>query len=132
MNDMSWHACDADELAENVTSAKRRGRPPKEGAMTGAERTAASKARAKERKQAKTNPLRHTSDEWRDFVDKEKLQRKAGMAWHNMPGMVLRELADNAADAAGGTRTQINPVYINGDAWWRIEDNGNGIIPEEV
>src|SRR6185312_6303236 len=96
----SEHACSTETPGINVTSDGKR-------AMTGAERVRASRARAKERKEAKTNPLRHTSDEWRDFVDKDKLQRKAGMAWHNMPDMVLRELADNAADAAdaaGGTR----------------------------
>src|SRR4051812_45228167 len=119
----------------NVTQPRRRGRPPKEDAMSGAERAAAYRARAKATKEAKTNPLRHTSDEWRDFVDKDKLERKAGMRWHNMPGMVLRELADNAADAAdtvGGAIARIDVVYIDGDAWWCIGDEGKGIIPKDV
>jgi hypothetical protein len=91
--------------------------------MTGAERVAASRARKKARENAER--LRYTSDEWRAFVDPTSLQRKAGASWQSMPGMVLRELADNAADAANGAGAWIEIVEIDGIDWWCVGDPGS-------
>jgi hypothetical protein len=119
----SEHACSTEAPGINVTSDGKR-------AMTGAERVAASRARKKARENAER--LRYTSDEWRAFVDPTSLQRKAGASWQSMPGMVLRELADNAADAADGAGAWIETVTVDGDPWWCIGDFGDGIAPDEV
>lgn len=96
------------------------------GAMTVAERVRLHR----QRKAAGT--LKYTSDEWRAFVDTDSLQRKAGASWQTMPAMVLKELADNAADAADGRGASIEPVIIGNMPWWRIADQGRGIAPEDA
>ncbi|MFL5285458.1 MAG: ATP-binding protein [Rhodopila sp.] len=98
---------------------------PDKRAMTGAERARLHRQRQKGER------LRYTSDEWRAFVDPAGLARKAGVGWRSMPAMVLRELCDNAADAAGAG-AWIETVTANGDTWWCIGDNGNGIAPDQV
>jgi hypothetical protein len=118
---MNRHACSTDAGAENVTSTKR---PP----MSPAER----KRRERERKAAQQEHITYRSDEWRQFVDIGGLQRKAGASWRDLGAIVLRELADNAADAAGGDRAWIETVEIDGNTWWCIGDHGPGIAPEEV
>jgi hypothetical protein len=45
--------------------------------------------------------LLYTSAEWRDFASISGLPRRAGAAWPDMPALVLKELADNAADEGG-------------------------------
>src|SRR5689334_3938915 len=94
--------------------------------MTGAERTRLCRARKK------AKPLSYTKAEWREFVDPTNLQRKAGAAWQNMPAVVLRELADNAADAAGGTGAWIESGMMGNATWWCIGDYGDGIAPDQV
>jgi len=49
-----------------------------------------------------------------------------------MPALILKELADNAADAANGAGAWIEPVAVGGVDWWLIEDQGGGIKPDEV
>ncbi len=84
------------------------------------------------RKRKAAAALKYTSDEWRAFVDTDSLQRKAGASWQSMPAMVLKELADNAADVANGRGASIEPVTIGDTAWWRIADQGHGIQPEDA
>src|SRR3954447_17046690 len=98
---------------------------PDKRAMTGAERARLHRQRQKGER------LRYTSDEWRALVDPAGLARKAGAGWRSMPAMVLRELCDNAADAAGAG-AWIETVTANGDTWWCVGDNGNGIAPDQV
>src|SRR4051812_45847681 len=107
------HACDAEPAVANVTSGR-------SGAMTGAERVRVHRARQKAER------LHYTSDEWRAFVDPASLQRKAGAGWQSMPGMVLRELADNAADATDGAGAWIESVTVGDTAFWCIGDRGAG------
>src|SRR6476620_1509534 len=115
------HACGADGLAENVTSTK----PPP---MTPTER----KRRERERKAAQLERITYRSDEWQQFVNIGGLQRKAGASWHDLGAMVLRELADNAADAVNGAGAWIEIVEIDGIDWWCVGDHGPGIAPKEV
>src|SRR3954470_12178116 len=118
------HAYDTETPDVNVTSP---GSPDKR-AMTNAERVRLHRARQK----AERERLTYTSDEWRAFVDPASLQRKAGASWSRMAKMVLRELADNAADAAGGAGVWIEPVFEDGGLWWCICDHGPGIAPDRV
>jgi len=111
---MNRHACGADGLAENVTSTK----PPP---MTPTER----KRRERERKAAQLERITYRSDEWQQFVNIGGLQRKAGASWHDLGAMVLRELADNAADAANGAGAWIEIVEIDGIDWWCVGDPGS-------
>jgi anti-sigma regulatory factor (Ser/Thr protein kinase) len=115
----SGHARHSDTPAETVTS-------PGGRAMTGAERVRLHR----QRKAAAE--LRYTSDEWRAFVDPAGLQRKAGASWQDMPTLILREVADNAADAANGAGVWLESVVIDDCKWWLIEDHGDGIKPDQV
>ncbi|MFL5257108.1 MAG: hypothetical protein ACJ8AI_30315 [Rhodopila sp.] len=52
-----------------------------------------------------------------------------------MPALVLRELADNAADAddtAGRRSASIEVLTIRGREYWLIADQGNGIATHDV
>src|SRR3954465_4604106 len=111
----SEHAYSTEAPDINVTSAA----SPDKRAMTGAERARLHRQCQKDERER----LHYTSDEWRDFVDPASLARKAGVGWRSMPAMVLRELCDNAADAAGpGAWTET--VTGDGDPWGGMGGRG--------
>src|SRR4051812_31441184 len=120
-HDVPGQAPTPDGLAENVTS------PAKRHAMTAVERKRLQRERTKAADQQRGR-LYYTAAEWREFVSVSGLPRKAGADWPDMARLVLKELADNAADE-GGAWIEANHL---GSEHWLIADNGPGIDPAEV
>jgi hypothetical protein len=72
------------------------------------------------------DPLLHSREEWREFLDPETLSRKAGCDPDDLPAVVLKELVDNALDAGGMVR-----VELDGEGWV-VSDTGKGLDPAQV
>ena len=94
------------------------------------DRRASARERKRAERQRKTEllaPLRYTTEEWRDYLSPSTLARKAGADIDDLPAMVLKELADNAADA--GARPTLKRGAGDG---WIVSDDGPGIDPADV
>ncbi len=72
------------------------------------------------------NPLTLTQADWQRFLSAEGLSEKAGVPADLFPFMVLKELADNAADNGGGSMTRISDDEVT------ITDEGPGLDPADV
>ena len=70
--------------------------------------------------------LNFTRADWTSFRTVEGLQQKAGVAQNRLRRLVLKELTDNALDAA--TWVQVGEI-VGGHF---IEDDGPGLDPDQV
>jgi hypothetical protein len=61
-------------------------------------------------------------EEWTLFRTLATLSQKAGVPLERMPGLVAKELVDNALDAGAECRVD----FLKGNGFW-VEDNGEGI-----
>ncbi|MCP5088598.1 MAG: sensor histidine kinase [Rhodobacteraceae bacterium] len=72
----------------------------------------------------KHTELTLTQPDWTRFLSPDGLAEKAGTSRANFPKMILKDLADNAADAGGATLWVIDADTVE------IADDGSGIAPE--
>jgi hypothetical protein len=71
--------------------------------------------------------LKFQREDWSLFRTVEGLQQRAGVPKERLRRLVLKELADNGLDTGGRVRIGELP-----DGGYFVEDDGNGIDPEEV
>jgi hypothetical protein len=71
--------------------------------------------------------LKFQREDWSLFRTVEGLQQRAGVPKERLRRLVLKELADNGLDT--GARVRIGELP---DGGYFVEDDGNGIDPEEV
>jgi hypothetical protein len=80
-----------------------------------------------ERERRVATPMLYTTEDWQDFLDPATLARKAGCEPEQLPAMVLKELADNSADAGA------KPALVRAeDGGWIATDDGPGLDPASV
>jgi hypothetical protein len=72
-------------------------------------------------------PLVFTREDWTEFRDPDRISAKAGVSVENLPRVLVKELADNALDAAGAV--QFGILAPGGDGAFRlfVADPGPGI-----
>jgi hypothetical protein len=74
-------------------------------------------------------PLLFERADWRLFIDRHTLPQKAGCEPEQLGRVILKELADNALDAAANGVT----ITVDGDACHAVvRDSGPGISPAQI
>jgi hypothetical protein len=83
--------------------------------------------RERRRAAATASPILYEQPDWRDFISRASLPRKAGCEPDQLGWVVLKELVDNALDSGA------SDVTLTGDTTWcAVADDGPGIEPNEV
>lgn len=80
----------------------------------------------RERKERATGSIVYQTEDWQLFLNPDTLPQKAGCFPHQLPGLVLKELTDNALDV--GAEVSLSRAAGH----WIIKDNGPGIDPDRV
>jgi hypothetical protein len=81
---------------------------------------------AESQKTGKTSPAMFRRDDWMEFRDPNRISNKAGVAYEQLPKVVVKELCDDALDAAD--HVEFGLLEVNSDAVrFFVADEGPGL-----
>ena len=79
------------------------------------------------KKSAAASPILYEQPDWRDFINRASLPRKAGCEPNQLGRVVLKELVDNALDAGA-----VDVTLTGDERRCTVTDDGPGIAPDQV